>query len=110
MLADLSLLLRQLVHSIVSHETGLRIVAEVTDPSELVATAKQARAHVVIVGDEKHFNEAWHDALATVPRLRVLSVVQDGRRGWLHELRPSSTPLGSLSAASLVSSVRSART
>ena len=80
-----------------------------TDPGELVGTAASARADVVIVGEEGGFQEAWREALTTVPRLRVLSVVHDGRRAWLHELQPRSTSLGTLSAQTLVTSVRRER-
>lgn len=107
-LADMTQLLREIVRSVVSSEDDLSIVAEVTDPRDLVRTAMRERANVLIVGDEHRFREAWNDALETIPRLRVLAVVQDGRRGCLHELRPRHTPLGTLSAESLLASVRSA--
>jgi DNA-binding NarL/FixJ family response regulator len=105
-LADMSPLLRAMVRAIVNSADGLAIVGEVADSRRLVETTTELRADVLVVGDEEQFADAWHDALASVPRLRVVTVDDDGRHGSLHDAGPSSTLLLPLSAEKLVETIR----
>jgi hypothetical protein len=46
------------------------------------------------------------ELLARYPRLKVLSVEDDGRRGFLYELRPHRRPLGEMSPMRLIDALR----
>ena len=99
-LADMSPMLRAMVRAILNQADGVAIVGEVVDSRRLLETTTRLHADVLVVGDEAQFSDAWCTALATVPRLRVVTVDDDGRHGVLHEL------LRPLSAETLVETVR----
>jgi hypothetical protein len=48
------------------------------------------------------------ELMAANPRVKVLAVAGDGRRVFLHELRPQTVALGEVSPAGLIDAIRAA--
>ncbi len=61
---------------------------------------------VVLALEDSELPEDCGRLLHAHPRMRVLGVASDGRRGFLYELRPLKAPLGELSPQGLVETIR----
>jgi DNA-binding NarL/FixJ family response regulator len=108
---DLPLMLRQIISQIINAEPDLDIVGELED-MRLVA-ARQP--HVVIVGLgisgpvlEAQVPDVVRRLLDDLPRSKVLELSQDGRTGYMYELRPQKASVGELSPARLTTVIRKA--
>ena len=64
---------------------------------------------VVVIGlKESEKPETVEDLLARYPYARVLGIAGDGRRAYMHELRPHRVALGELSPHQLIEAIRQA--
>ena len=105
-------LLRDLVEQLLSAEPDIEIVGSDELGSTLVAAADATSATLVILADgEGELGDACVKLLRARPRLRAMAIVNDGREGWLYELRPHRELVceGELSRERLVTAVRAAR-
>lgn len=101
-------LLGDIIRTSVLEAADLEVVAEL-GPEELGPGTGFVGADVVMwnQADETHLERLLTaSAAGRIPK--VLATVSDGRDAALWELVPRRTPLGSLSPASLVASIRSA--
>jgi len=106
-LVDLPRLLREIVERAVAGQPDMEI-AELRAGGDLSDALRAARADVVVSGADHDYDEL-RDLLDRRPRLKVLTVADDGREATLYELRPARTQLGEVSPETIVEAIRSAR-
>jgi DNA-binding NarL/FixJ family response regulator len=104
-------LLRDLIRQILATQRGLNVVGELTDGQALSATLDRTRADLVIWnledGDEAE-GASISGLLDDHPRVAILTVRDDGRRGSVWQLRPRMTAIGELSPRVLLDAIREA--
>jgi hypothetical protein len=107
MLVGLPAMLGEIICDVVADERDMHVVAELADRRALVPSAVEADADFVI-GPlfEDELNDAYTQLLRRRPFTRLLAVSGDGRESTLIELAPTSTPVGELSAETLVGVIR----
>lgn len=108
LLAGMPRLLLGMVTDIIASDPAMVVSGTLPDTADLRAAAKKARADVVVLrksaGRER---QAYVKLLYGRPHLKVLSMKNDGRRFFSHELRPVRAALGEVSAESLLQAIRS---
>lgn len=105
-------ILREVVRTALD-EGDTRVVAELSDAAMLAEATRSSRAHVVLWRIDQSDPSESHRVgrlLDEHPRLKVLVLEDDGRRGFLWEMRPQRSPLGELSPSLLVDAIRRAVT
>lgn len=109
-LVEFAGILREVVRSALD-DRETKIVAELSDPATLADALRRSRAHVVLWRiDHSDISEPVRRLLDDHPRLKFLVLEEDGRRGFLWEMRPKRSPLGELSPSLLVDVLRRAVT
>jgi hypothetical protein len=98
--------LRDIVRDALVGKPDIELIADVADGGAAAAAAALKPTTVVWGSDIPISDEALHDVLYRYPRVRVLTVERDGRKGHLHELVPQSAVLGELSPQRLLAAVR----
>lgn len=74
---------------------------------DLFAAAQRTGANVILIGQTaKESPEQYDELLLSHPRLKVLTIAEDGKTGALYELRPHRVPLGEMSADVLCAAIR----
>lgn len=107
LLADMPRMMRDIIRDITSSHKDIDVIAELAHRDELTKTAIRTRADVVVVGKAAgDGHEDYRDLLRKRPRLKILAISADGRRGFLHELQPRVVPLGEVSPDSLIEAIR----
>jgi DNA-binding NarL/FixJ family response regulator len=105
-------LLADLVEGILSRDPVIRVVGRIdarpeVDLDETLAVARSTSAHVVLLGVDESRDASLRNALFDArPRLKVVSIADDGRAGTTCELVPRLTPLGELRPETLVAAIR----
>jgi DNA-binding NarL/FixJ family response regulator len=105
-------ILRDLVREIIQTEPDIEVVEELTevdlvDTSDLVTRVILARAHLLLVGTpDSELVETCTRLLNNYPRLRILGISAEGRRGFVSELRPHGAAVGELSPETLIAAIR----
>ena len=94
-------MLGAIVGDIIRQQPDLELFAAGDD---IAAAVLETDAEFVLLNaaDERECTEL----LERFPRLKVLSVEDDGRRGFLYELRPHRRPLGEVSPMRLINALR----
>jgi len=114
-LIDLPRVLSDIVTAIVDPEDDLRLLGAFTGTSQPVGKAGRA-PDVAIVGNDDRVGQEDREPPPRVselfracPRMKILTIGEDGRRGFLYELRPIGSELSDVSPATLLGAIRSAR-
>jgi DNA-binding NarL/FixJ family response regulator len=109
LLLGTSRLFGDLVKGIVEPADDLRVVAEIAEADELAGALEATDADFVVASldGEPPLTESFLDLLEQRPRLRVLVLAGEGRRGMLWELRPRRVPIGEVSPTTLLAALRS---
>jgi DNA-binding NarL/FixJ family response regulator len=106
LLAGIPPLLVDILHHIVASEPDMAVVGRVSD-GDLFAAAKSTGADVILIGQKaKEGGEQYEELLLRRPRLKVLTIADDGKTGALYELRPQRISLGEVSADVLCAAIR----
>jgi DNA-binding NarL/FixJ family response regulator len=106
LLAGVPPLLVDLLHHIVASEPDMAVVGRVSD-GDLLTAAQRTGADVILIGQKaKESREQYDELLLRQPRLKVLTIADDGKTGSLYELRPQRIPLGEVSADVLCAAIR----
>lgn len=98
-------LLHQLVTETVAQLPDVTIVVDRPEVG-LAANLPEVDADIYLVDYEQAPTAKIAAVLFGPRRAKVLTVSADGRRAFLHELRPHTRPLGELSAAGLLDVIR----
>jgi DNA-binding NarL/FixJ family response regulator len=102
-------LLRDIVWQTLEAESDMRVVAELVDYESVDRFLGRASADLLIWSANGDGGDGvYADVLDQHPRLKVLAIRDDGRRGCLWELRPFPTSLGEVSPRLLVTAIREA--
>jgi DNA-binding NarL/FixJ family response regulator len=99
-------MMRDIIASIVGAEPDLELVGEIDEPEWLPTGARRTRPDLVIAGATPGLARVSRQLLGDYPRLRIIEVEAEGRRGSLYELSPRRRKLGELSPESLVAVAR----
>lgn len=94
-------MLGELIGDMVREQPDLELIAAGDD---LAATVGETHAQFVLL--HAAGEDECAELLDRFPRLKVLSVEDDGRRGFLYELKPHRRALGELSPGRLISALR----
>ena len=107
LLLGMPTMLRSIIRGITADQPGLEIVGEASQATEWSSLIREARPDVVIMEvTGAAGTDLARELLEEYPRVKVLGLSADGRRGVLHELRPHRVPLGELSPESLIEAIR----
>jgi DNA-binding NarL/FixJ family response regulator len=107
-LLDMPPLLLEMLRDAIAPQCDMEIVGTVTDEPNLGAFLENAEADVVVVKRDGALKRtAVNELLYRRPRLRIFEIVDRGRRGLLHELRPRRVALGEISPQRLINAIRS---
>jgi DNA-binding NarL/FixJ family response regulator len=104
---DSRLLRRQIVREVFALQPDIDIVGEVESRADVLSTIDERRAQFVIVGSNGAGSlESYDVLLRRRPHLRILAIVEDGRRSFLYELAPQLVSLGPPSPETLLGVIR----
>ncbi len=101
--------LPRMLEEIVTHvlsQRGLEVAGTVRKVDGLSRKVAKAKPDVVVLGEDDPPLAAA--LLEQSPRLKVLTVAEEGQDSWLYGLSPERTRLGALSPARLVRAVQRA--
>jgi DNA-binding NarL/FixJ family response regulator len=105
-----SRLLREVVVDILAEAPEIDVVTEVPEPEQLTARAGATSPDCVIASlEDADLSTLLPHLLLRGPRMKVLALTDDGRTGFLYELRPERVPVGELSSETLLDVVRRGR-
>ncbi len=109
LLWDMRTMMHDIILQLLVRESDFQVAAPADKTSTLLDASKKYRPDVIVTSfDEDEANTAYTDLLLECPRVKVLDVRSDGRKGYLYELRPERKRLGEVSPESLVTAIRSA--
>jgi DNA-binding NarL/FixJ family response regulator len=109
-LIDMSPLLREIVRGVLTSEPDLEVVAEHEAGIDVRDAVAREGADFVIVGTDSAAESCMRSVVGAEPGVRALEVRSDGRECVLYELRPHRVPLGEISPATLLSTIRAVPT
>jgi hypothetical protein len=99
-------LLFDMIKGIIDSCEDLYIVEETVTQVGISHSAYEARADVVILSNTEALIDDFYEVLYRRPRLKILAISVDGRRGSLYELQPRVKAIGDISAESLIAAIR----
>jgi DNA-binding NarL/FixJ family response regulator len=107
LLADMSPMLRDIIHDAVANQPDLEVVGTLGVHEPFLSVIENIPTDVLILGTSQRNDVAlaeavWHKR----PRTRVLMITHDGRGAVLHRLHPEKVVLGDVSSESLVAAIR----
>lgn len=107
-LAGMPKLMLEVMESIIGGHPDVHIAARVAADGNLGAAIRRCRADVLIIMQpDGNGAEMSAERLFWRRPSKVIAIVEGGRTGVLFVLHPHATPLGELSAESLVAAIRS---
>ena len=102
-------LLREIVIRLLAEEPDIDIIAPGKVATGLTEALQRYAPDVLVVGYAVSRNGSdgpRAELFSTDLRLKVITVADDGRSGYLYRLRPERVPLGELSSECLANAVR----
>jgi DNA-binding NarL/FixJ family response regulator len=105
-LVDMPTLLRGIVREVLAPAADVELVGEFPESAGLAAAVEETEADVVVVGGALGDGGPVRRLLEAHPRVRVLAIAADGRRGTVFLLAPEREPLGEVSPEVLLEAVR----
>ena len=108
LLAGMSPMLTEIVSAALEQAPDIAI-AGVSDQSEDLAEQVRSTQVQAVVTQVSEAGDAarFRPLLLSFPALKVIAIASDGKGGFLHEMRPWSTRLVELSAATLLAALQS---
>ena len=109
LLWDMRTMMRDIILQLLTKESDFQVTALSQKTSTLLDASKKYTPDIIITSlGEKGAKMTYRELLLESPRVKVLDVGGDGRKGYLYELRPERKRLGELSPDSLVTAIRDA--
>jgi len=106
LLMNMPQLLFDMIRGIIVSWQDMRVVSDTVVQGDLFPAAAAARVDTIIIGDQGVLTEDCVRVLYRRPKLKILVISWDGRRGSLHELRPRVEAIEEISAESLTAAIR----
>jgi DNA-binding NarL/FixJ family response regulator len=102
-------MLVDIVKDVIASDEDIDVAGEVEGHTGLLEAAIRTQADVVVLREPADSaSEVYSELLYGRPRLKILAITADGRRGFLHDLQPRVVALGEMSSTSLVDAIRAA--
>jgi DNA-binding NarL/FixJ family response regulator len=98
--------LRGIIQGVLEQQPDVIVVGNLHDPRELPEALARSRADLVIWGVDGDGLDRYASLFDEHPRLRIVAIEHDGRRGFVWQLRPHRTVLGKISPARLAATIR----
>jgi hypothetical protein len=105
LLMNMPQLLLDMIRALIVSFEDIRVISGAVIQSDIFAAAATAKADVVIIADKNALTEDCMRVLYRLPKLKILMISQDGRRGLLHELRPRLATIEEISVESLIRAI-----
>jgi hypothetical protein len=100
-------MLTDIVSAIITSQEDFELAGEAASTAGLAAMAKDAAADVVVLGSPAASETSnYFDVLYARREMKIVAIDSDGRQAVLHELRLHVSPLGEVSAATLIAAIR----
>jgi DNA-binding NarL/FixJ family response regulator len=107
LLAGMSNMLTSIISAALEQSPDVIIAGSCSEHDDLALQIRVTQADAVLMQVAEPGNAVRFRALLlSFPTLKVVAIASDGKRGFLHELRPRSTRIVELSAASLQAALR----
>lgn len=107
LLAGMSKMLANVITAALEQSPEMIIAGVTSEGDDLVASIRLAQADAVVMQvAEPSAALRYRNLLFNSPTLKVIAIASDGKGGFVHELRPCSTQLMELSAATLLEALR----
>ena len=104
-LTDMPHLLDEIVRTILVADPDVELDPQSVPANQIASADSVGLADVLIVAEQHPATDDYAPALYAHPDLRLVAISDDRKQAVLYELRPHRTPLGELSARSLVRAV-----
>lgn len=99
-------MLREIVKDLLADQAGLDVVDVSGTDADLVEATRRYQPDVVVTTlRELNSPELWERLVGIHPRLRLLTVSEDGRSAWLHGLVPQRIALHDVSPQELLAAI-----
>jgi DNA-binding NarL/FixJ family response regulator len=110
LLVDLTGILKDIVRSLLEEQDDMTVVGWLPDHATLREAILRTTPEVLVWGmdDDANVLDVAPQLFGDHPTLKVFEVRDDGRQGFLWELRPHRTTLGEISPLGLVAAIRTA--
>ena len=100
-------LLGEILTRALESQSDMELIGEVEVEGSLADAIETRDIDVLVLGgSESEFPEIGESLLRKFPRLKVLSITDQGRSTWLYELSPRRVPLGEVSPQGLAELIR----
>jgi hypothetical protein len=106
LLLNMPKIMASIVAGIVLGCDNIKIVDGAVAAHGIFGAVSAAKADIVVLGDGSGSDEDYEAILYQRPRLKIIALSADGRRGFIHELRPRVQMIADLSADSLIAAIR----
>jgi|ERR1043166_6469970 hypothetical protein len=103
-------LLLEMLRDAIAKQPDMEIADARASADDLTALVERVGADILVLKrDRPTKRDGYNAALFRRPHLRILEIVDQGRRGLLYELRPARIALGEISPQRLLDAIRSSR-
>jgi hypothetical protein len=103
----MSNMLTSIVTAALEQSPGIIIAGSAGERDDLAVQIRLMQADALLIQvPEPSDAPRFHPLLLGFPRLKVVAITSDGKRGFLHELRPRSTGIRELSTETLEAALR----
>lgn len=106
LLAGMSNMLTSIITAALKQSPEMVIAGVAKDRDDLAGPIRLMRADAVVVQvDQPGASLRYRPLLFSFPGLKIIAIASDGKGGFVHELRPWSTELTELSAATFLAAL-----
>jgi DNA-binding NarL/FixJ family response regulator len=103
------LLLQDVTRALLTADDGVEVTRELDSPAELAEELRADSADLVLLGlANGEFPPECRALLREFPRMTLLGIASEGRRGFLYRLEPHLVPIGELDPERLLSVIKEA--
>jgi chemotaxis response regulator CheB len=107
LLAGMSNMLSSIITAALEQSPEMIIAGVTSERDDLAGSIRLAQADAVVMQvAEPRVALRYRKLLFSFPTLKLIAIASDGKGGFVHELRPWSTQLMELSAATLLAALR----
>jgi DNA-binding NarL/FixJ family response regulator len=102
-------LLRDLTSALLGADPALEVTRELDSAAGLASELRKRGADIVLLGlPNGDFPPEYRELLDEFPRMTLLGIASEGRRGFLYRMEPNLVPIGELDPDRLLSVIKEA--